>query len=96
LEPERFFSHRYWRLYSEVENNVPAKYFGAKRATKPIRFQGGDLVNNGNNECAVQLTDQVHIHLPPNAFTPEASNFWVGAALGAGILLIAIASLANQ
>jgi hypothetical protein len=49
-----------------------------------------------NRECAVKVTDQLHIHLPPNAFTNEASNFWVGAFIGAGLLLVVLASMANN
>jgi hypothetical protein len=53
-----------------------------------------DLVKQ-NRECAVKITDQLHIHLPPNAFTNEASNFWVGAIVGAGLLLVILASMTN-
>lgn len=48
------------------------------------------------SEHALKVTDQVHIHLPSSAFTNEASNFWFGAFVGAGLLLAVLASIANQ
>jgi hypothetical protein len=48
------------------------------------------------NEYALKVTDQVHIHLPSSAFTNEASNFWFGVVVGAGLLLAVLASTANQ
>jgi hypothetical protein len=51
-----------------------------------------------NKECgyALKVADQVHIHLPSNAFTNEASNFWFGAVVGASLLLVVLASMANK
>lgn len=54
-----------------------------------------DLMNQESG-YALKMSDQLHIHLPSNAFTNEASNFWFGALFGAGILLVALSSLANQ
>lgn len=51
---------------------------------------------NQESEYALKVTDQVHIHLPSSAFTNEASNFWFGALVGAGLLLAVLASTANQ
>jgi hypothetical protein len=48
------------------------------------------------SEYALKVIDQVHIHLPSSAFTNEASNFWFGVVIGAGILLVALASAANN
>jgi hypothetical protein len=51
---------------------------------------------NQESEYALKVTDQVHIHLPSSAFTNEASNFWFGALIGAGLLLVVLASSAHQ
>lgn len=48
------------------------------------------------SEYQVRVTDQVHIHLPSEAFTNEATNFWFGALVGAGALLVVLASMANK
>jgi len=48
------------------------------------------------NEYALKVADQVHIHLPASAFTNEASNFWFGALLGTLFAAAVLTSLANQ
>ena len=48
------------------------------------------------SEYAVKVTDELHIHLPSNAFAKDASNFWFGVCVGAGILLVLLASTANK
>jgi hypothetical protein len=54
------------------------------------------VLMNQEREYALKVTDQVHSHLPSSAFTNEASNFWFGAVIGAGLLLVVLASMANQ
>ena len=54
------------------------------------------VLMNQESEYALKVSDQVHIHLPSSAFTNEASNFWFGALIGAGILFVALASTANS
>ncbi len=51
---------------------------------------------NQRSGYALKVSDQVHIHLPSSAFTNEASNFWFGALIGAGLLLVVLASMANN
>ncbi len=48
------------------------------------------------NGYALKVSDQVHIHLPSSAFTNEASNFWFGALMGAGILLVVLVSMGKN
>ena len=51
---------------------------------------------NRESGYALKVSDQVHIHLPSSAFTNEASNFWFGALMGAGLLLVVLASMTNK
>lgn len=53
------------------------------------------ILKNQERESALQVTNQVHIHLPDSAFTNEASNFWFGALIGASLVIIALASMAE-
>jgi len=48
------------------------------------------------NECALKVSDQMHIHLPPEAFTNQATNFWVGILFGVGLTVALLAAMANQ
>jgi len=47
---------------------------------------------NDESGCALQVADQVHIHLPSSAFTNEALNFWFGALMGVVLLFAVLAS----
>jgi hypothetical protein len=51
---------------------------------------------NRGNGYALKVSDQVHIHLPSSAFTNEASNFWFGTLMGVGLVLVVLASMANN
>lgn len=48
------------------------------------------------DEYALKVTDQLHIHFPPSAFTNEATNFWVGAVMGVGLMIVLLAAAANR
>jgi len=77
------------------------KFMGQGRKGPPnpyvTNYKGGDKLYRceEKNEFALQLTDNVHIHLPESAFTPDASNFWFGALVGAGAMFALLASMAS-
>ena len=48
------------------------------------------------SECALKVTDELHVHLPSSAFTNEASNFWFGIIVGVGIVFAFLASMADK
>lgn len=54
------------------------------------------VLMNRESGYALKVSDQVHIHLPSSAFTNEATNFWVGAFVGIGLMAAFIAALTNQ
>jgi hypothetical protein len=45
--------------------------------------------------CSLSVTDQINIHMPPEVFTNEATNFWIGVLFG-GLVVAALLSALSQ